>query len=558
MSRMNQGTANWLRVAILIVVATASAALSAQRVIDIQPYGKTYDRATILNLKKQLTQQRPSDEIRMVNANFPEEAPAQRPERLGDIVLFVRPTLEANPPVRQISPRWALDTNKNVIGGVFPANTGVAYTILAADPNTGETTDYVGRRDEVEGRSIKQVEGMPLTTVNLQPQLRSGFGEKVVGFAIKDAKELHALSRQKDKAAYRRALNRLYDKLEPVYASLAVAQKKLLNNQTIASAQQLLGAGEFATEQTFDGEKLKRLTVVREPGVFYPLIVTAFVRDEYDGLKYPVSLGSYRRDDTPKDTTKALTHVEYKRELDFGKEAAFRLADVVADGRPVMITADFFGRIEDTRMESVPIVAFESAAGPHVENIVSELATSGSVRVVSDLTPLDSYYQSLGLRSDERIGATHLLAFTDGQYRLVDTETDVNLGTTEVVRGSANDLFDLMDQELELGGRILRVSDEKKGKVKSFMYYRPLGGGEASTASWFTAYAVRKEQVDGRTISRFEAIGETVEAAGANRPGIRLVKVRKGEKEIGAELANGTQVVLRPREYKFLGKTYKG
>ena len=36
------------------------------------------------------------------------------------------------------------------------------------------------------------------------------------------------------------------------------------------------------------------------------------------------------------------------------------------------------------------------------------------------------------------------------------------------------------------------------------------------------------------------------------------MKVRKGEKEIGAELANGTQVVLRPREYKFLGKTYKG
>ena len=537
-----------------LIALLATTSLSAQRVIDILNMGTEQLGPLVDQVASRLEATNPTATVRRHSWKTPAQPEF---EGLGDIAIYLTPRPSAATDVSKLEPRWVLDTNQAVIGGVFPASITANYVAVVMLPASAEITNRVRQALTVSTIGVRKPGGMELGTFYLHPQQRAHKTATVFGFRIPNATQLHALSKQGDQRPYQQELNRLRDLLRPSYAQIETAKRKALVSGMNSFAKRALESGATATGVPFEGEKIKRILVDRDTSLAYPLYQEAVVFDEYDQLKFPVSIGLYKRNDKPKDTTLLDTKVEYRFWGDLAKPIALRMADTYGDGREVYLTPDYAGAIVDLRSaEERPAVRVSLFSGRHQENILSNLSRSRSVALLSDVVNTEDYYKRVGVRSNERTGASYLLKFSNNQYSLLETATDVNLGTTANLNASAVEVYELLEEELDLGARPLRVVSGKKDKVKSFLYYKPLAM-EASSSLWLNVYAERSETVDGKVMKRLEQIGEVTEAHVASRPAIRLLKVRKGEREIAEAIAAGVPLAVKAREYKFFGKTYK-
>ncbi len=153
-------------------------------------------------------------------------------------------------------------------------------------------------------------------------------------------------------------------------------------------------------------------------------------------------------------------------------------------------------------------------------------------------------------------GADIVFRLLSSEIEILDVKSGAVLKKFPTTHGP-NGLIDIMGELLDMPLRIAYVLEEKNEKVKEVMVYNPFGFNEDQHRSLIVLHKTF-EEVDGELFPRYHEIGViNINAFKMRAKELALGKVSKGEKELYQLLQDKQEIVLKSKDFKFLGINQK-
>ena len=525
---------------VLTLTVTCVQASVAQQTVDLFLLDRVGSKESVLAAVTRLQEHNTPHTYRYIGeGGGARDVSASGTARLGDVAVFVSPKLSAPFSVDQLYPEWITDPVSGAVSAYMPIETSVITHYAKVNPQTAAIQRYSALKQYIDLGDLAVPAGFKLGSYTSPTHPDLGIRQ---GFYIEDAASLHALYETKN-PKYGEAIAALQGYLKPSYNYLLTLQQELGTRQVANIVHYCMstGKGALETSTNFTGEKPKYLSVPFVAGGEYPKIVTAYFEDEYDDLLYPVGLGRYVRR-TPVDSIPSARAIMYKYGDGFSSSAAASLGGTLDAGNPIYVTGLQMSAVVDRKEYPTQILRYVHDEDAQAEYLVSRLANSSAIQLVSDFVPVDDYYQQVGIRPEKRQGATHVLALNGDHYDLTSTENDGLLGVASA-RDRFNELDELLTMELETGSRVLRIVGNDLKKMKYFYYYKPI----RLAYNYFDTYKanrVEQEEVDGKKVRRFVAVADVVEHHQGHTGDVRLMRTYKDKKQLAAALLEEKEIVL--------------